>query len=281
MYMMKRRRHSHAVLLPALAFLMAGVLLSGGCGSSGGGQDAQNSPRITDIVMDSYNEGTEDAQYVQAQLIFDRDVQCSEDALENMNITIGGERMDEITAEQTDDRTLELTIHVNAITKSNFCISEEKEGEGYPGISDADGTYELWPFEAEVLIPNGISLEDVSSYEGTGFEKKVSGVWTIRSITWLRLLSDGEPVQSSLTADLELYGDHAVALHGHDFLTSDSTMIAEDIADTLNNHFGSYYVFRSEGKNVIGEKLDGSDPAELDLEIYEYKSIEQQEADAQ
>ena len=260
-----------AFLLFSLCLLFG--LTAAGCGSAQ--TDPDTSPVLTDISSDSYNEGSMDSQYVSVVLTFDRAIAVTDDPLENMNITIGGEHMDDVTAEQTGENTLELTILVNAITKSNVCIEETKDGGGYPGITDETGSARAQTFEAEILVPNGVTVEPLASYEGTGVAVLVSGTWSIRSITWLRLLSDGEPVESSETADLELYGDGAIALHGHDFLTSDTTMIASDMAETLNTHFGDYYVFYSEGEEVYGEKLDGTDPSELTLEVYSYKHIEQ------
>ena len=252
-----------------LCLLVMGLLA--GCQKST--LDQQNSPMLQDVTIETGNQKTEDSQFVKVYLKFDKSVKTAKNATENMRITIAGERM-ETTVSQTEADCLCLEIPVTAITKGNLEIAEEKEGQGYSGITDESGKYTLHTFELDMLIPSGISLQDVASYQGKGFEKEVEGTWNIRNITWVQLLENGTPVTSENKTKSELLND-AIAVHGHDFLISDPTMIAETMTGTLNKHFGNRYIFTQEGNRIKGEKLDGSVDSELDLVIYEYKEITQ------
>ena len=260
-------------IIPVLAVFF---LLAAGCQTAK--TDGEKSPSLEEIALDSYNEGTEVSQYVKLTLRFDQPVKVGKEADKNMRITIADERMSaEIT--QADENTLNVEMPVQAITQGTLHISEEKEGKGYPGLTDSSGKYAVQTFKVDALVPSGVTLKDIEGRE-KGFEKEVEGTWNIRNITWLRFLENGEVVPSQIEAKSELL-DGAVAVHGHDFLMCDETMIAQEMADTLNKHFGDHYIFRAERKRIIGEKLDG-DGSQLDLEIYSYKKIngQTQQADS-
>lgn len=234
-----------------------------------------DSPILKDVSIETYNNGSEDTQYVEIIFTFNKKISSGKKPDENMKITIAGERM-EVEKAEAEGEKLYFHLPVTAITRGNLVIEEEKEGEGYPGITEESGKYGAIGFTVDMLIPSGIQLEDVKTYEGKGFRKKVIGNWKIRNITWLVLTEDGVPVSSQMDTYLDNMGD-AVALHGHDFLIYDSAMIAEEMAETLNNHFGNQYIFHREGEEIIGERLDGSLDGKLDLEIYTYKNINKEE----
>ena len=258
-----------------LALIMAvGCILFSLTGCSGAKIDETNSPALSDVSVTTYNNGSEDSQYVEVTLQFDKNIRIAENPAENMRITIAEERM-EPEEFSVEDSTLSFRLPVTAITRGNLQITEEKEGKGYPGITDEEGQFNIRTFTVDMLIPSGVTLENVDSYTGKGFRKKVCGKWNIRNITWLILTEDGTPVSSQMNTYLDNMDD-AVALHGHDFLIYDATMIAGEMAETLTRHFGSQYIFRAEGDEIIGERLDGSLDTKLDLEIYEYKNIEVQ-----
>ena len=255
------------------AFGIVCILLFAGC-SGKSHSDSEKSPRLQNIELTSYNEGSEDSQYVEATLQFDQEVRLSEDPLKNMRITISGERMEDIEVNQEEKDTVCLTIPVTTITRGNLEITEEKEDKGYPGITDADGDYTVWTFDVDALIPSGVTLVDVEHTQKGGFQKQVVGMWNVRNITWIQLYENGTLVESSNDKESESM-DGAIAVHGHDFLDSDSTMIAEDIVEALNQYYARNYIFTQDGDIITGQKLDGGDSAELELEIYQYQHITQ------
>jgi len=251
---------------------MTAVLLGiSGCGSVRISEE--ESPKLNNVIIQTYNNGSESSQFVEVTLQFDRKIAVKKKILSNMKVTISGTRMSDITASKTADEDITLNIPVTAVTKGILSIAEEKEGKGYSGITESSGHYNVRTFSVDAIIPSGISLADTQETNGTGFVKNVQGIWNIRCITWVKLLENGEAVPGEPCAELDELDD-AVAVHGHDFLTSDTTMIAEDIVKALNDHYGSAYVFRQDGTRIYGNKLDESDGTKLDLQIYTYTNFE-------
>lgn len=252
--------------------LLSGVLLiCSGCGKAIVSEEG--SPQLKTVSIRTYNNGSESSQFVEVTLTFDRDVLVGGKPLVNMRVTIHETRYESIEAAQDDASSVVLTIPVTAVTKGTLSITEEKAGKGYEGITDSTGKYAARPFTVDALIPSGITLADTDETNGDGFVKEVQGIWNIRCITWLVLLENGEPVMAEESSELDGLDD-AVAVHGHDFLTSDTAMIAENIVDTLNDRYGNTYIFRCAGTRIYGSKLDESSDAKLDLQIYTYMRIE-------
>ncbi|MCR5666937.1 MAG: hypothetical protein K6G01_08910 [Eubacterium sp.] len=258
-------------------FCMIFIIASTLTGCSDAKYNSETSPHISDVTASGRNEGSESSQYVDVTITFEKAITLGDDPLSNMDITISGESpdYDELTITQSADNALTIAIPVTAITTGNLVIDEKEEDTGYPGILNEDGSACAYPFTCELLIPSGITLTTDDSYSGGGTRVNVEGTWDIRSITWLELLSDDAPVTSQVSDTSELYQDTAIAVHGHDFLLSDETMIAETIAETLTRHFGSSYAFYADGTSVTCEKLDNTDTAQLELKIYTYKTIEE------
>lgn len=255
--------------VPALLVFVFLCLLTG----CGGRVDSAKSPRLQTISLHAYNEGSIDRQYVEAICTFDKEIRLEKKPLKNMKITIADKQMENIRAKKKSARVLVLKIPVQAIHRGNLKIKEEKEGKGYPGLRDASGKYRVQTFTADILIPSGVSLHTVSARSDGVLTTQVRGTWKIRNITWLRFTDSGETVESRIIYDSEIFNG-AVALHGHDFLTSDTTMIAADAARTLTRHFGDRYTFRSRGDRVIARKKHGS--GKLSLTVYRYRHINQE-----
>lgn len=270
---MKNRNWSKYCCLSLLCLLLC---FGGGCG--GAAPDAEQSPRLADFTVTSYNEGSEDSQYVAVHLQFDRPVTVRDSSPGSFRITIAGNRVksaDCRLAQSIDDaRNITLTLKTTAITNGKLMIAPAEEGAGYREITSPDGRYLVQPFTRECLIPSGVTLETVSSIPGDGVKpasvvKQVAGTWNIRSITWVRLLENGEVVPSGLPDSPEIL-DGAVAVHGDEFLTSDEELIAMDIASTLTDYFGEDYTFRSQGSQVIVEKKEPAPDTTIDLQVYLY-----------
>jgi|GEM_PF-1820327 len=255
-----------------LAFFLIFIMIVTLMGTSGCGAakiSDEKSPCLENVFLKTYNNGSESSQFVEVTLRFDREIAAGKKILSNMKVTISGTRMTDITASKTDDDTITLEIPVAAVTKGLLSIAEEKEGKGYSGITESTGRYYAKTFSVDAVIPSGVTLEDTQETNGNGFVKNVKGIWNIRCITWVKLLENGETVPGEPCAQLDEL-DGAIAVHGHDFLTSDTTMIAGAIVESLNDHYGSAYVFHQDGTRIYGSKLDESDGTKLDLQIYTY-----------
>ena len=267
----KFKRQKKNMMAAIFACVTVALLIAGGCAPQ---TDTNSSPQMSDVIVTAENGGTLESQCVTAELVFDRPVSTGQDPLENMHITIAGEAVEVSDVSQSSENVITVSIPVTAVTTGNLVIEEKKAGNGYPGLTDETGSYAVIPFSVETLIPTGVSLEDDPDYTGNGVCKIVEGQWNIRCITWVQLIEDGTPLESAMTQTSELYRDNSVAIHGHDFLLCDETMIAEIMADTLNRHFGYRYVFYSEGNRIIGEKLEETDTGVPDLMIYNYCEID-------
>ena len=68
----------------ATAVVSAAMLAS--CGSVK--TDAEYSPQLEDVAVGSYSEGSEDSQYVTADLIFDREIAVTDEKCSDLRITI-------------------------------------------------------------------------------------------------------------------------------------------------------------------------------------------------
>lgn len=251
------------------------ILLSG-CGSVN--TDETYSPNLTGMSISSYNEGSESTQFVEAVLTFDKDVSVSEKNEDSLRIVIGGERIkkDEYKLEQGDDpKQVSLTIPVDYVTTGVLVIEKSENSGTISDIRDGTGEYAVNEFNAEGIIPCGINLSTVSS-DGTGVTKQVDSVWNIRSIAWVCLTKNGEPIPVNEPDENEEL-DGRVAVHGHEFLIEDEGVIAEKIVEELQSVYGSEYEFSSDANRIIMHAED-SEEAEYDIEIYSYVKINGEDA---
>lgn len=257
--------------LAILIVLCAVCLTFASCGTAK--TDADYSPHLEDINVDSYSEGTEESQYVTADLIFDRRIAVTDEKCDSLRITIADQRIheDEYTLEQGEKgNTARLKISVNAITKGVLKIQKEKEDEAISEIRSKDKEYAAWDFSAEAIIPSGVMLSTAASENGK-VVKSVDSFWNIRSIAWVGLTEDGQLIPVSETRPLEMLDGYA-AVHGHEFLMENEDDIAESITETLRNNYGSEYSFSCDKNFVTVEKKDSD--TKLDIEIYTYKKID-------
>lgn len=234
--------------------------------------DAQKSPHLQDAKIRAYNEGTEDSQHIEVILTFDKDIKCGDDALKDAGFTVSGEKKDDVSARVKDGRQLVLDTGSRAVERGTLKIAPEDNEKGYPGILDKSGDYCAYAFTLEALVPSGVSLKTVSSSDDA-VTKEVKGRWNIRCITWVQLTDGGKVVESRVNTKGETM-DGAVAVHGHDFLQKDETMIAEIMADTLRRHFGDRYRFSSSGRKITCSRKGSSGyGGRLDLKTYTYTHI--------
>lgn len=259
---------ARSIWLCGVAALLTALLLS--CGSPK--VDAEHSPRLEAASIESYSQDTEDSQYVEVDLIFDRDITVTDDKCEDLRITIAGERVreDEWELKQGDkSNSAQLIINVEAVTEGVLKAEPEKAEDGVSEIRSRNGEYAAGDFTVEGIIPSGVTLSTVASEVGK-VVKSVDSRWNIRSIAWVGLMEDGRLVPVSETRQLEVLDGYG-AVHGHEFLMEDEEDIAESITDMLKRNYGEEYSFTCDGNCVTAEKKNPD--AELDIEIYEYVKV--------
>lgn len=212
------------------------VLLFAGCGSSV--TVGSDSPVFQDCQVTAGCTGGEDEQYVQADLNFDRAIELGDGLEEEIRVVIGGNRIpsEKITAEQVDDDTVSLHISVKQTDTGELDIENAPDAEALTAITAESGSCAA-SVRVKTLIPSGAELNCLSSTAESSVYKVTAPV-SHRSIIWIRV-KQGD---SELTPEGVPAGDsmgNAAAVHQHEFLWATNASTAEDIADMLNNCFGS------------------------------------------
>ena len=76
------------MFMAAVTAVISAVMLAS-CGSVK--TDDEYSPQLEDVTVGSYSEGSEDSQYVTADLIFDREIAVTDEKCSDLRITISDE----------------------------------------------------------------------------------------------------------------------------------------------------------------------------------------------
>mgnify|MGYP005824961139 CR=1 FL=1 len=226
------------------------------------------SPKLIDYTLIGECEGDESSQYVVLTLQFDQEVTYQEDFLDDLRITIANERQkgEDCQVQQDAPNCITIRMPVSAITNGQLHVEALQPEEPLAGIQQKAEGAPAYPFTIDALIPSGVELQTVDSGDSS-VTKQVVGTWNIRNITWVQLWQDGALVQPKVQDSLEVLDD-AVAVHGHYFLDSDEVVIAEEIAETLQDFYPDTYQFTAQDDMVI---VRTSVPGKtLDLKIYGY-----------
>lgn len=234
--------------------------------------DEEKSPVLTGAEIISYNEGTENSQYVKVCLTFDKAISVQSDQRDSLRITIAGNRIDtdDYALEQGDqESTAELIISVDAVTDGILKIGKSEKADTITGIQDETQTYAAKEFELEGIIPSGVSLSTVLSGEGYTV-KQVDSSWNIRSIAWIGLSENGERIPAAENRAGEMLDGYA-AVHGHEFLMEDEENIAEKIVEVLSSNYGEDYSFSCDDNLITVQNVSGNGTP--DVEIYAYLKI--------
>ncbi len=251
----------------AWMFLLGVPFLLSACGRKPVSQE--HSPQLVSGEILSYNEGSEDSQFVKVNLVFDRDISVAED-MDSLRVTISGERMEGQIQMADEPNTASLVIPVKAITSGVLKIQKSEKADTIDSIRDSSGSYAAGDFQLEGLIPTGVTLSTVTSGNGK-IVKQVDFAWSIRSITWIALSQNKELIPVLETHAGENLDGYA-AVHGHEFLTDDVKDAAERITETLKNNYGEEYRFTCEDSVITAQRIDGE--GALDIEIYQYLKID-------
>jgi hypothetical protein len=248
------------VVLTTLVFL---------AGCSGSDYDEKSSPQLISADFSSFNEGSNETQYIVMTLAFDKEIKAdsfepkiriANETLKSKNITV--------TAEGSN---LVLKVLVDKIKDGDITVKLGDPDKGtLPAITDASGKYAAMAQTIEALAPSGLALETVND-DSRSVTVRVTHIFDIRCIAWILFEDGGETVGASLLNGADELGG-AVALHGHEFLTDDLYDVAANLAETLTNHFGDRYEFMVDGMAVTATSKSSVD-AELSISIYNYVRI--------
>jgi hypothetical protein len=249
-----------------LAVLAAAALSFAGCGGSAV-YDEANAPVLETAALETYNEGTEETQYIRVTLGFDREIAAEKGY--TPQIAIAGSAVDKKNIEtEASGNELAVTVNSDKIRNGDMVLRLAADSDELAkGITDAGGKSAPKNDGAvEALVPSGVVLTPA----GDG-AAEVSHVFNIRCIAWIVFTDNGETVGGSLLAGADTL-DGAIALHGHEFLKEDAYDVAANLADALAGHFGDRYTFKAEGKTVRAARADGTSGG-LAISLYAYTLV--------
>jgi hypothetical protein len=242
---------------------LAFCLLLAACG--GGSYNPEKAPNLTDAQIETYNEGSEDTLFAKVTLAFDKTLKMKEGYTPKIRIAnnnIQPEHIDTLA----EGSSLTITIRLEKSSRDadlRLTLGETKQ-ETVPEITDESGEYPAAAQVLEALLPSGVTLTETARGPGR-VTVQVTHPFNIRSIAWVRLIDGEETVGASLLNGAD-ERDGAVALHGHDFLTTDEYTVAADLAAVLTSHFGDRYAFTADGKEMTAVSLEETGGA-LELKI--------------
>lgn len=273
-------------------FLCMSVFCFSACGASvqtdGSGGAGENSPEVIGCTVNAGCDGGEDDQYVDVAIRFDRNVRYSSGLADDLRVVIGGERIktDNINVSQdsASPDAVKLRISINKVTNGVLEITPADGGSTVSSVTDESGKYSAKAPDIKRLIPSGVTIEQESSSEAGAQPEwtkiKVTSPPSHRSMVWIQLIENGEPVEPDDLSSPDIMDDTAAGIHEHEFLWATDESVAEDIAKAVNDFYGERFTAESAGSEVTVTAKDssdegsaqhgGGDASGLMLKIYEY-----------
>ncbi len=261
-------------------FLCVLVLGASGCGGSKtAAEGAGNAPSVVDCTVDAGCDGGENDQYVNILMKFDRNVTCSDSITDDLRVVIGGERVksDNIQVSQDDSSKDEINfrISLNKVTNGVLEITAADGSSTIKSVKDESGKYCAEAPEIKKLIPSGVTVEQTEASaeaEHPAWTRiKVMSPPSHRSMVWIQLVVNGEPVQPDDLSSPDILDDTAAGIHEHEFLWATEGSVAEDIAKAVNDFYGERFTAESNGSEVTVTALDTSGSTDsVELRLYEY-----------
>ncbi|MGC4017849.1 MAG: hypothetical protein QM793_00450 [Muricomes sp.] len=247
-----------------------------GCGSRVS-VDKEKSPVLEYVEIYSKNSGTEDSQQVRVNLFFDRAVQVNEKKGDSIRLTIGGKRIQtgEYQVKLTEEPgKISIIIPVTSITTAELELGISEKAEAIALITDETGKYAAQEFTVSGVVPSGVMLQDVADENGKTVpnQKRVVSPFSIRSIAWLQLLDQGEPVEVSDAPSSETM-ENAVAVHGHEFLRDSKSDVAENITQVINTYYGDAYEAVCQDDIITIQSKTNPGNTSLGLALYTYIKV--------
>ena len=270
-------------------FLCISVICFSACADPTHGPGAgENSPEVIGCTVNAGCDGGEDDQYVDVVMKFDRNVIYSSGLADDLRIVIGGERIkaDDINVSQdsASHDAIKLRISINKVTNGVLEITPADGGSTVSSVTDESGKYSAKAPDIKKLIPSGVTIEQESSSEAGAQPEwtkiKVTSPPSHRSMVWIQLMENGEPVEPDDLSSPDIMDDIAAGIHEHEFLWATDESVAEDIAKAVNDFYGERFTAESTGSEVTVTAKDsggadsvqrgGGDASGLTLKIYEY-----------
>ena len=248
----------------------------------------ENSPEVIRCTVNAGCDGGEDDQYVDVAIRFDRNVRYSSGLADDLRVVIGGERIktDDINVSQdsASPDAVKLRISINKVTSGVLEITPADGGSTVSSVTDESGKYSAKAHDIKKLIPSGVTIEQESSSEAGAQPEwtkiKVTSPPSHRSMVWIQLIENGEPVEPDDLSSPDIMDDTAAGIHEHEFLWATDESVAEDIAKAVNDFYGERFTAESAGSEVTvtakdsseasDEQHGGGDASGLMLKIYEY-----------
>jgi hypothetical protein len=276
------------LLLPVALLLLSATLL--GCAPKA--QVTQDSPWVISTSVVSTGDGTEDAQRVEARLVFSAPLVQSGALIDDLKITLNDAALDEkaIFADVTleGDDTLLVTLkpaegtggptstHFFAVYEGKLSVSAREATGGLAHlvarISAAGADTRTGAAASAVIeqacvfqIPSGLVLETLESIPGSSAANtpaqaslRVVASPCIRAVAWVVMEPDGARA---------LVHNHEFFSYGND--VAGRTRYAAYLIEPLARAFGSSYTFTQDGDTITVTAVGVTDGQEISPGVYE------------
>lgn len=291
------------------AALLAALMTAACAPAAAFADTASDTARAESFSIRTYNETrTEDDQNIEVTVRFDREIQVLEGAEADVSVKIAGSPLDQapntengesnrtlsVTADPEDGRNLIITVGSKEgsqfVKQTNASIQIQAAESGITHILTADSGKPADLRYIETIIPCGLALDTVSSTAGSvqdgtvtaeaSVTKQVTHRANVRSMVYIRLLKNGEPVLPESSFDHE--GSYVIHAHAFIETASGDTMIPElteaDYAKLIVEGFetsvknlpdiASRYTMTQDGDKIVLTDRSPEDGETLDVQIY-------------
>lgn len=293
------------------AALLAALMTAACAPAAAFADTASDTARAESFSIRTYNETrTEDDQNIEVTVRFDRDIQVLEGAEADVSVKIAGSPLDQapntedgesnrtlsVAADPQDGRNLIITVGSKAgsqfVKQTNASIQIQAADSGITHILTADSGKPADLRYIGTIIPSGLALDTVSSTAGgmqdgtvtaeASVTKQVTHRANVRSMVYIRLLKNGEPVLPESSFDHE--GSYVIHAHAFIETASGDTMIPEltesDYAKLIVEGFEtsvknlpdivSRYTMTQDGDKIVLTDRYPEDEETLDVQIYSW-----------
>lgn len=232
-------------------------------------------PTATGMTITPSNQGSDDTQKIEVAITYDNPIKVSSDAKDDFTVAISGTPYDPsritVSSDPNDSHKLLIDVMINFAIYGGKLTITPKNSTGITKVTNSDGSASINWTNVDCYIPNGLSLETVSSVPADTSKnvnakvtKKISSLGKLRAMVHILFLKNGVPVGS-----LDTFGASVVA-HYHTFLTFTGDTFAPVIANALTTAFGNDYTFTTSGSNITAEAKSSITGDTLDIRVFAY-----------
>lgn len=238
----------------------------------------EGSPRCTGSSVIAGSDLTEDSQYVEIRLTFDRELEASGQVADDLKVLVNGEDPDSRTLSteaSVDGHDLVVRVVPTsaaaaggasssvyyALYDGQVSVDARAEDGGLPHVRAAGSSSNaVLDSAATFTVPSGVRLGAIHASVGDG------AAGTAASVSF-----DIEQFAQLRCCTWYSFGDKlpAVMMHNHEFSRDTLQTCAKRLADTVNANYGDSLVAEVDGARVTVRARDVVDGQELSASVLE------------